>query len=62
MYDPGTKSYKLCTKPVEGTCQAWGGACAPASKCMFDATDTVHRTCDSLDGGSCKKFGALCSP
>jgi hypothetical protein len=29
---------------------------------MFDATDNMHRTCDVLDGGSCKKFGALCSP
>jgi hypothetical protein len=62
MYDPTSASYKLCTKPNEGACAAWGGACAPASKCMFDKSDGLHHTCDSLDGGTCKKFGALCAP
>jgi len=62
MYDPAVKSYKQCTKPVEGTCQVWAAACAPPSKCMFDATDNLHKTCDSVDGGTCKKFGALCAP
>ena len=62
MYDPADRHYKTCTKPVEGTCQAWAGACAPASKCMFDPADGLHHTCDSVDGGSCKKYGALCAP
>ena len=62
MYDPAARSYKQCTKPVEGVCQAWGPACAPASKCMFDPTDNLHRECADVSNGSCKRFGALCTP
>jgi hypothetical protein len=29
---------------------------------MLDATDNLHRHCDDVSGGSCKKFGALCAP
>jgi hypothetical protein len=29
---------------------------------MFDAKDNMHRTCETVDGGACRKFGALCAP
>ncbi|MGE0870485.1 MAG: hypothetical protein AB7P03_18115 [Kofleriaceae bacterium] len=62
MYDPVARTYKQCTKPTEGTCQAWAGACAPASKCMFDPRDGLHRRCEAVSGGSCSRYGALCAP
>ncbi len=62
MYDAAARSYKQCTKPLEGACLTWGAACAPASRCMFDARDALHRTCEAVDGGACKRYGALCAP
>jgi len=62
MYDATDKTYKQCGRPSEGTCLAWGAACAPASTCMFDPKDGYHRQCDDASGGACKKFGALCAP
>jgi hypothetical protein len=62
MYDPGDRTYKQCSKPSEGRCQAWGAACAPVTKCMFDPKDGYHRQCDDVAGGTCRRFGALCAP
>lgn len=62
MYDPATRVYKTCTKPVEGACDAWGAACAPANKCMFDPKDGYHRLCEAPSNGSCARYGALCAP
>ena len=66
---PGGRGGWFCTTPmvavaraVEGACAQWGVACAPASKCMFDAKDGYHRTCEDLSNGACKRFGALCAP
>jgi hypothetical protein len=62
MYDAGTRTYKQCTRVVEGACQQFGAACAPANKCMFSPADGLHHTCDELSGGTCTKYGALCAP
>ena len=62
MYDPGDRTYKHCGSSIEGTCQQWGAACAPASVCMFDPADGLHHRCDEVAGGSCKRYGALCAP
>lgn len=62
MYDPGDRTYKLCSRASEGTCAQWGTACAPATKCMFDPADGLHHQCDEIAGGGCKRYGALCAP
>jgi hypothetical protein len=62
MYEAASRTYKQCTKPVEGTCQAWGAACTPSSTCMFDARDGYHRECSEFAAGQCTKFGAFCTP
>jgi hypothetical protein len=62
MYDASSRSYKQCTKVSEGTCAAWGAACAPAPACMFNPADSLHHTCDDVSGGTCKRYGALCAP
>jgi hypothetical protein len=62
MYDAAARTYKQCARGVEGTCQQWGAACAPASACMFSPTDGLHHKCDEVAGGACKKYGALCAP
>jgi hypothetical protein len=62
MFDPGDRQYKQCTRASEGTCVAWGAACAPATKCMFNPTDGLSHQCDEVAGGGCKRYGALCAP
>jgi hypothetical protein len=62
MFDPASRTYKTCAKPVEGACQRWGKACAPANKCMFDARDGYYRQCEDVAGGTCERYGALCAP
>ncbi len=62
MFDPGDRTYKQCSKAVEGTCQQWGAGCAPASKCMFSPQDGYHHHCDEISGGTCKRYGAFCAP
>ncbi len=62
MYDAADRTYKQCTRAVEGACEQWGSPCAPASVCMFSPSDGLHRTCDEVAGGGCKKYGALCAP
>jgi hypothetical protein len=62
MFDGADKTYKQCNQIVEGACQQWGAACAPANACMFSPADGMHHTCDDVAGGSCKKYGALCAP
>jgi hypothetical protein len=62
MFDAKDASYKQCAKPVEGQCQQWGAACAPATACMFDPADGLHHHCDQVTGGTCARYGALCAP
>ncbi len=62
MYDPADRTYKQCTQAIEGTCQQWGAACAPATQCMFDPADGLHHQCEQVAGGACQRYGALCAP
>lgn len=63
MFDPQQRSYRTCTKPVEGTCAEWSAtACAPPTACMFDPDDALHHHCDDIAGGTCRNYGALCAP
>lgn len=62
MFDPGDRTYKKCGNAVEGVCQQWAAACAPASACMFNPADGLAHHCDELAGGGCTRYGALCAP
>jgi hypothetical protein len=65
MFDPQTRAYRSCAKPVEGSCAQWSTTtttCAPANACMFDPDDGMHHHCEQISGGSCAKYGALCAP